>query len=292
MTPDGMAVALEAAKGWIGRRQTARGLVTAAPADILAATLDRDDPPLAAGDAIPPGWHWYYFPEIVRLSETGADGHARRGGFMPAVPLPRRMWAGVRMTFRAPLRVGETIERVSTIADVRPRTGRSGTLCFVTVRHEISGPRGLGTIEEHDTVYRAPAPPGGEARTPAPTEAPAEPVWSRRIVPDPVLLFRYSALTMNSHRIHYDRTYATETEGYPGLLVHGNLTATLLLDLFRRNRSEARLETFATRALAPLFDTAAFAVQGAPGPEDGRARLWAVTPAGALAQSAEATFAP
>ena len=292
MTGPGLAEALEAAKGWTGRRQRQRGRVTAAPADVLAATLDREDPPLEEGDAIPPGWHWYYFPEVVRLAETGPDGHAAKGAFMPAVPLPRRMWAGVRMRFLRPLRVGEEIERVSTVAEVAPKTGRSGTLCFVTVRHEIFGPDGLATVEEHDTVYRAPA--SAQAKCAAarrPADAPPEaPAWSRRVAPDPVLLLRYSALTMNSHRIHYDRDYATRTEGYPGLLVHGNLIATLLLDLFRRERPDARLRTFATRALAPLFDTAPFTVAGAPGPDQGAAKLWALTPAGAVAQSAQVAF--
>ncbi len=282
--------ALERARGWVGRSRTATGLITAAPADILAATFDRDDAPLADGDPIPPGWHWYYFPEVVKLSETGADGHAARGSFMPPVPLPRRMWAGVRMRFDRPLRVGETATRVSTVADVTPKTGRTGTLCFVTVRHEISGEAGLATLEEHTTVYRGDA--AGAAARPgaaAPPQVP-EAVWSREVDPTTVLLFRYSALTMNSHRIHYDRDYVTGAEGYPGLLVHGNLTATLLLDLFRRARPHAALRTFAVRALAPLFDGAPFTVAGAPGPGPGEGRLWALTPAGGLAQSAEIAF--
>lgn len=281
---------LERARGWIGRSETATGPIAAAPADILAATFDRDDPPLKNGDPIPPGWHWYYFPEVVKLCETGPDGHKAKGGFMPPVPLPRRMWAGVRMRFDRPLRVGETARRVSTIADVAPKSGRSGTLCFVTVRHEIFGEDGLATYEEHTTVYRE-ADAGSAADAPAPREAPdIETVWSREIEPTPVLLFRYSALTMNSHRIHYDRDYVTGVEGYPGLLVHGNLITTLLLDLFRRARPEATLRTYAVRALAPLFDGTPFTVAGAPGPGEGEGRLWALTPAGGIAQSAEITF--
>ena len=282
--------ALEAARDWIGRGRTAAGLITAAPADILAATFDRDDPPLVAGDAIPPGWHWYYFPEAVKLSETGPDGHAAKGGFMPAVPLPRRMWAGVAMTFERPLRVGQAVRRVSTIADVTLKNGRAGPLCFVTVRHEIFGPDGLATVEDHDTVYRGAAPAAGASAPPRADEPPAEAVWRREIRPDPVLLFRYSALTMNSHRIHYDRDYVTGVEGYPGLLVHGNLVATLLLDLFRRALPAVRLETFAVRALSPLYDTAPFTLAGAPGPEPGTAKLWAVSSTGGIAQSAEVTF--
>ncbi len=282
--------ALDSAKDWIGRSQTATGLITAAPADILAATFDRDDPPLAKGDAIPPGWHWYYFPEVVKLSETGPDGHAAKGGFMPAVPLPRRMWAGVEMSFERPLRVGQAVRRVSTIADVVAKEGRAGPLCFVTIRHEIFGPEGLATVEHHNTVYRGAAPAGSTTAPPRADTPPAEAVWRREIRPDPVLLFRYSALTMNSHRIHYDRDYVTGMEGYPGLLVHGNLIATLLLDLFRRAQPTAELETFAVRALSPLYDTASFTLAGAPGPEPGTAKLWAVSLAGKIAQSAEVTF--
>lgn len=285
-----LATALEAAKGWIGRSRTVTGQITAGPADMLAATFDRDDPPLGEGDAIPPGWHWYYFPEVVKLSEVGPDGHASKGGFMPAVPLPRRMWAGVKMTFELPLRVGQPVRRTSTIAEVVPKEGRNGTLCFVTVRHEIFGPEGRATVEDHNTVYRGAAPTGSTSAPAGRDDPPAEVVWQREIRPDPVLLFRYSALTMNSHRIHYDRDYVTGVEGYPGLLVHGNLITTLLLDLFRRERPDATLKTFTVRALSPLFDTAPFTVAGAPGAEAGTAKLWAVTPTGAIAQSAEVTF--
>ena len=281
---------LEAARNWIGRSQTATGLITAAPADILAATFDRDDPPLVEGDAIPPGWHWYYFPEAVKLSETGPDGHAAKGGFMPAVPLPRRMWAGVKMSFERPLLVGQAVRRVSTITDVTPKDGRSGPLCFVTVRHEVFGPEGLATTEDHDTVYRGAAPTVSASAPPRADKAPTGTVWLREIRPDPVLLFRYSALTMNSHRIHYDRDYVTGVEGYPGLLVHGNLIATLLLDLFRRAHPAARVETFTVRALSPLYDDAPFTLTGAPGPDAGTAKLWAVSPAGRIAQSGAVTF--
>ena len=226
----------------------------------------------------------------MKLCETGPDGHKDKGGFMPPVPLPRRMWAGVRMRFDRPLRVGETARRVSTIADVVPKIGRSGALCFVTVRHEIFGEDGLATHEEHSTVYRG-ADPGGTAAAPARRAGPAiEAAWSREVDPTTVLLFRYSALTMNSHRIHYDRDYVTGVEGYPGLLVHGNLITTLLLDLFRRARPRSTLRTYAVRALAPLFDGAPFTVAGAPGPGAGEGRLWALTPAGGIAQTAEITF--
>ena len=275
-------------QGWVGKSETVDGLVTASQADILTATLDRDDKPFRDGDAMPPAWHWICFPEVVRLAETGPDGHPARGSFMPPVPLPRRMWAGSKLEFHQPIRVGERIRKVSTVTDVTPKTGSSGALCFVTVRHEISGAGGLATVEDHTTVYRAPADPAAPA--PPPRPAPAEARWHRDIHPTAVLLFRYSALTMNSHRIHYDRSYVTEVEGYPGLLVHGPLTTTLILDLFRREMPAATMKTFQVRAMAPLYDIDDFSVEGAPGDEPDRVLLWALTHDGALSQSAEATF--
>ena len=217
-------------------------------------------------------------------SEIGPDGHPKRGGFLPPVPLPRRMWAGGRFTFHKPLRLEEKITRVSTVADVTVKQGRAGSLCFVLVRHEVHGEDGMALMEEHDIVYRdAPAP---NEPPPPPKAAPDGAVWNRDIVPDPVLLFRYSALTFNGHRIHYDRKYVTETEGYPGLIVHGPLIATLLVDLLRRN-TDAPLKSFKFRAVSPLFDIAPFSVHGRPG-ADGQVALWARNAQGNLAMEAEA----
>jgi 3-methylfumaryl-CoA hydratase len=270
-------------KEWIGRQETLDDRLGLFPPAALAATLDRDDAAPGEGDLLPPLWHWLYFLPRARQSEIGADGHPRRGGFLPPVALPRRMWAGGRLSFHAPLRLGEAVRRVSTIADVSAKTGRSGTLVFVLVRHEISGPGGLAITEEHDIVYRdAPAP--GEA-APAPRPAPEGAAWRRDIVADDVLLFRYSALTFNGHRIHYDRRYVTGEEGYPGLIVHGPLLATLLLDLFRREDGRA-VKSFSFKALAPVFDTTPFSVCGAP-QEDG-ARLWVRRGDGALCMEAVA----
>lgn len=279
---------LEFLKDWIGRTMEETGRVTAPNADVLSATFDRDDPLYTDGDAIPPGWHWYYFPEVVKLSETGPDGHAKRGGFMPPVPLPRRMWASNKMTFDRPLHIGEEIRRVSTITDVAPKTGRSGSLCFVTSRHEIIGENGLATTEEHTTVYRAPAEPGAPA--PEPRPAPAEATFRRGITPTPVLLFRYSAVTMNSHRIHYDRPYTTEVEGYPGLLVHGPLIATMLLDHFRREKPAATLTSSSVRAVSPLYDIYDFSLEGRIGDDGASADVWALNHQGALAMQASLTF--
>ena len=256
-------------------------MITAAPVRALAATLDRNDQEPQPGDPLPPLWHWLYFLPSHRQSELGPDGHAKRGGFLPPVPLPRRMWAGGRFEFKRPLRIGETVQRVSRIVDVKYKEGRTGPLVFVVVRHEISD----AIVEEHDIVYR------GEVAAPQdPRQAPAEAAWERVIHPDDVLLFRYSALTFNGHRIHYDRRYATEVEGYPGLVVHGPLLATLLLDLLRRNLPGAAVTRFAFRAVSPLFDVAPFAVCGKP--EGDAVKLWAKNAEGGLAMEATAAISP
>ena len=270
MTVDG-AVDLEHLREWIGRTETRVDHATATPMAALSATLDRDDPEPANGSEVPPLWHWTYFVPLARQSEIGPDGHSKRGGFLPPVPLPRRMWAGGRLEFHAPLRVGDDITRTSRILDVSGKTGRSGMLVFVTVRHEYATTRGLALTEEHDIVYREN--PRADAPVPKPQPAPVDESFSREIAPDPVLLFRYSALTFNGHRIHYDRPYVTQVEGYPGLIVHGPLIATLLVDLVRRNLPQARIRRFSFRALRPLFDIHRFTVCGRHD-GNGRVALW------------------
>jgi 3-methylfumaryl-CoA hydratase len=281
-------VHLEQLKQWIGRTETRSDVVTVTPVAALAATLDRADALPQPGETLPPLWHWLYFLPVDRQSDLGADGHAQRGGFLPPVPLPRRMWAGGRLQFHHPLRVGEAITRVSRIVDVKLKQGRTGALVFVLVRHEIGNAEGVAITEEHDIVYRA-HPADGEPAV-APIAAPADFAWRRTIRPDEVLLFRYSALTFNGHRIHYDRRYATEVEGYPGLVVHGPLIATLLLDLLRRSLPHANVARFQFRAVSPLFDGAPFAVCGKP-VDGGPVRLWAQNAGGALAMDASVDLA-
>jgi 3-methylfumaryl-CoA hydratase len=272
---------------WIGKQSSTEALVTAYQADALTATLDRDDPLYKKGDAIPPGWHLFYIREVVKLRDTALDGHPKRGDFLPPIDLPRRMWAGTQATYHKPIHVGETIRNVTTIEAVTPKVGKTGNLVFLKLKHEISGDDGVATTEIQDVVYREEAQPGAVA--PEPPPAPAEAVWKRTIHPSPVLLFRYSALTMNSHRIHYDRSYVTEVEKYPGLLVHGPLTFTLLLDLFRRENPEITLKSFAVRAVSPIYDTHDFTIEGAPG-DAGEAALWALNNDGRLAMSAKAAY--
>jgi 3-methylfumaryl-CoA hydratase len=273
-------------KTWVGRTQTLDDMITADRVAAMAATLDHDRAP-APGEALPAGWHWLYFNGAARQSEIGPDGHPRRGGFLPPVPLPRRMWAGGRIVVAAGLKVGEKARRESRIASVEAKRGRSGDLVFVTVQHRIHGEAGLALEEEHDIVYREPPEPGAPA--PKPEKALGTAVWRREVRPDPVLLFRYSALTFNGHRIHYDQPYVTEVEGYPGLIVHGPLIATLLLDLLAREAPGARLHRFEFRAKSPLFDTAPFHVNGAPAAVAGVTQLWAEGPGGDLAMAASAT---
>ena len=274
---------------WIGASETVGDTLTATPYAALAATLDRPAERPAAGTALPALWHWLYFLPLYRQSEVGADGHARRGGFLPPVELPRRMWAGSQLTFQAPLLIGDEVERTSTIDGISEKDGRSGKLVFVKVRHEIRrrGQAAPALTEFHDIVYRAA--PRPEDVPPQPVAAPGSAQWQRQVVPDDVLLFRYSALTFNGHRIHYDRRYVTQVEGYPGLIVHGPLIATLLLDLLREHVPGAVVASFEFRALRPLFDIHHFHVCGEQS-GDGSYRLWARDHQGWLAMDARATL--
>jgi 3-methylfumaryl-CoA hydratase len=273
---------------WVGKTETRTDSITSTPVAALSATLDIDAPAPHAGDPVPPLWHWMWFLPIHKQSDLGPDGHAKTGDFLPPVSLPLRMWAGGRFEFQRPLRVGQTYTRTSRILDVRQKEGRSGPLIFVIVRHEIGDADGMALSEEQDIVYRDNA-TVGEVRTVPEQAAPSDAQWERVIRPDDVLLFRYSALTFNAHRIHYDRRYATEVGGYPGLVVHGPLIATLLLDLVRRNMPDAQVGGFAFRAVSPLFDTAPFVLCGKPEGDGKTISLWAKDAAGHLATTATAT---
>jgi 3-methylfumaryl-CoA hydratase len=278
---------------WIGRSETVDDTATATPYAALAATLDVSDAGTArppAGTPLPPLWHWLYFLPLHAQSALGGDGHAQRGGFLPPVALPRRMWACGDFAFHAPLAIGDALRRTSTITDVREKTGRSGSLVFVKVRHDIrrNGQAEVALTEHHDIVYR-PAPTAHDA-APPPQAAPPESRWQRHIVPDDVLLFRYSALTFNGHRIHYDRNYVAQVEGYPGLVVHGPLIATLLMDLLRRHAPGARIAAFRFRAVRPTFDTHPFSVHGQPSADGQQVHLWACDHEGWLTMDAVATL--
>jgi 3-methylfumaryl-CoA hydratase len=263
---------------WLGRTETRDERVEPMQAVKMAATLDRPAP--QEGDALPPGWHWMLFNPAEPAAALDRDGHPKRGGFMPPIDLPRRMWAGGRLAFHTPLRVGAQAVRRSEIAKIESKTGKSGALVFVVVKHRIEVDGVLAIEEEHDIVYRA---MGGGSAVPVAPPTGAEIV--KTIAPDPTLLFRYSALTFNGHRIHYDQPYATKVEGYPGLVFHGPLTATLLMAL-AEELGGAKLARFSFRGVAPLFDTAPFAINAK---RDGdKIIAWAETPDGALAMIADA----
>lgn len=276
-------------KEWVGKTANSQDDITAFPVKALAATLDYEEQPLARGDAIAPLWHWLYFLPVHRQSETGSDGHASRGGFLPPIPLPRRMWAGSRLEFHQPLRIGESARKVSTILDVNAKTGRSGALAFVTVEHKYYGQSGLAITEEHDIVYREAASPDAPAAEAV--EARHDEEWIQEIVTDPVLLFRYSALTFNGHRIHYDKEYVTGVEHYPNLIVHGPLQATLLLELVRNNLPDATVTRFTFRGVRPAFVPQRLYVCGKRD-EDGKSvALWIRHEDGALGMTATAELA-
>jgi len=276
---------------WIGRSETVTDQIGATPIQALGATLDHPAVLPAEGQPIPPLWHWLYFLPMHCQSEIGADGHARRGGFLPPVPLPRRMWAASQFEFLAPIRVGDRVERRSTIEAVTAKEGRTGPLVFVKVRHEVrcGSVADPALVEFHDIVYREERKPGDVEPPPVLAEAGA--AWQREVVPDDVLLFRYSALTFNGHRIHYDRRYVTEVEGYPGLVVHGPLIATLLLDLLHTHLPGAAVAAFHFKAVRPTFDLHPFRLNGAPEPDGKSVRLWAQDHDGYLTMHAVALLA-
>ena len=255
---------------WVGKRETAADILEPARSNALGAALGRSGM-LAAGEDLPLLHHWLYFWDVRPPSGLGVDGHHAKGVFLPPVTRPRRMWAGGRLEFLQPLKLGEAVTRVSTIRKVESKTGRSGTLVFVTVQHELSGEAGLAIVEEQDLVYREPAAPGSIVAPSDGGEAPAA-SWRETVDPDSVLLFRYSALTMNGHRIHYDLPYARDQEAYPGLVVHGPLQATLLMDLAVRNLG-APVRRFEFRGQAPAFAGAPLHVCGELA-ENGAASVW------------------
>ena len=256
------SIDIDAMRAWIGRTESAADVITPRLVQRLNATLNRDAVIPDHGAVVPATTHWCLAPATVPMSGIGADGHPARGGFLPPVPLPRRMWAGGSLVYHDNFRVGDDVERVSKIVDVTMKEGRSGVLCFVTVEHRLSSARGLAIVERQDIVYRdaeapAPAKPAAAAAPAAPPPAPVESVLQWSFQADPVLLFRYSALTFNGHRIHYDRDYATQEEGYPGLLVHGPLQATILMELATTAKGSVPRQ-FDFRGVSPLFDGAEF----------------------------------
>ncbi|GAB3673721.1 FAS1-like dehydratase domain-containing protein [Salinisphaera aquimarina] len=268
-------------RNWIGNTVQHHDSLATTLTDRIAATLGAPRP--AAGDALPPLWHWAFFQATVDADALGADGHPARGGFLPPASDRNRMWAGGRLRFHQPLRVGEDAVCESEIGNVVEKQGRTGALLFVTVKHRILQAGELAIAEEQDIVYREPSAPKLSLDKAVPDAD-----WRQTITPDPTLLFRYSAVTFNAHRIHYDWPYVTDTEGYPGLVVHGPLIATLLLDAFTQANPRARIDTFAFRGLRPLVAPKPFDACGRI-ESAGNAALWAGNDDGP-AHEAELTF--
>ena len=276
-------------KTHVGRTQTATDVLHAGPANLLRLTLGRPEPELRDGDPLPPAWLGLYFLPRFATDALRPDGSPRDTGVIPPTPLPRRMFAGERVRFHRPLRIGETVTRETELADIAVKSGGTGTLVFATVVSRVRSGEGLAIEEERRTVFREEVTAGDRNQAPRREPAPADVPWRRRVTPDPVLLFRFSALTFNSHRIHYDRQWATEVEGYPGLVVHGPLTTTLLVDFARDQNPGRPIVAYATQARAPLFDAAPFELRGRPTASG--AELWAATPEGTVATSADVELA-
>ncbi len=273
----------------VGRKQMATDVLHVHPANLLRLALGRPEPELREGDPLPPSWLSLYFVPRFTAAELRPDGSPRDTGVVPPMPLPRRMFAGERVRLHRPLRLGERVHRELELADLSAKTGGTGTLVFSTVVSRVSGADGVALEDERRTVFREEVKAGEGNQAPRREPAPADVAWRKTIRPDPVLLFRFSALTFNSHRIHYDRTWATEVEGYPGLVVHGPLTTTLLVDFARDQNPGRRVVAYATQARAPLFDTAPFELRGRPTARG--CECWAVTPEGTVAMSAEVELA-
>lgn len=272
---------------WIGVKTSNTDIVDVSRVRRMYLTLDLEGPEHLESQALPSLWHWMFFAPEVRFSEVGDDGHPKRGGFLPPIELPRRMWAGGRLTFHRPLMVGEKVFRESTIKNIKAKSGRTGDMVFVTVSHEISTNNGIAITEEHDIVYRELSNKGVSATTYR--QASLESDFSKRITPHPVTLFRYSALTFNGHRIHYDRKYCNEVEGYPGLVFHGPLTATYLALLLEEENNGRRFSSFDFRAVKPLFDTHSFMIH-ARTQDETVYNLWTCDHEGHINMEATATY--
>lgn len=282
-----MPIDLPYLEQWVGKQESAHDQIYPTPVRALALSLNQDDAAILTSP-LRPLWHWLYFLPMSPLAEAGPDGHPERGGFLPPVPLPRRMWASSELSFHEPIAIGDRLQRTSTIQSVTHKKGRSGDLVFVSVMHHMHRDSTLCIEEVHHIVYRNL--PDADAPPPAPPAAPTNADWSRSITPDPVLLFRYSALTFNSHRIHYDAPYTQKVEGYPGLVVHGPLIATLLLDLLHEHLPHATVKQYQFRAISPTFCPDTFSIHGRLDADGTTVQLWAAHQNGGLIMSAQATI--
>ncbi len=276
-------------KDYVGRKWTTEDVITAVQMAKFSATMNRDDEPLNEGDPLPFGWHGLYFPRLHQTQELPRDGMVPEIEDGPPNPLPNRMYTGNNMRFHTPLRIGQTATKEMELLSVTPKEGRAGSLVFVDFALRISGPDWLSTEDVINFVFKEPDKSGGAPRPgqPGPTEA----TWKRQVSADMVMLFRFSAVTFNPHRIHYDHRYVTEVEGYPAILVHGPLTAIWLMELAREKNPGAVMKSFTQRARAPVFVNEQVTVLGEPSADGKSCELWAVKEDGTLAMQVDITFA-
>ena len=268
---------------WLGKTQTKCETINARQAELLAVTLGKPAP--RKNEVLPHCWHWAWFNDALPATELGRDGHPKRGGFLPPVSLPRRMWAGGHLNFISPIIVGRKIKKTSTIADIKHRKGKTGELCIVTIEHKLFDEDTLCVDEKQSLVFRED--PAQDAPAPEHIEPPSPEEITETLQPDPVMMFRYSALTFNGHRIHYDVDYARNVEGYPDLVFHAPLTATALCNLSQQLLPKGAVTSFEYRATSPLFCNAPVKLSGAM--HNGKATVWAETPTGSQAMIATAT---
>jgi 3-methylfumaryl-CoA hydratase len=286
-----IAIDEEALRRHIGTRVSDEDTATAAPIAMLAATFDRPEAVPRDGQPIPQGWHIGYFLNMAPQSTLTADGLPPSAGVLPKMPLPRRMYAGCRITFHDDIRVGDKLTRETTLSDIQVRKGSTGTLIFATQTRRISSPRGLALTEEYQGAFREEVKEGEKSGIPKREDVPTGLPWRRTVKTSAVSLFRFSAITFNPHRIHYDKPYATGAEGYPGLVVHGPYSQHCLSDFIRDMNPGKRMATFSMRARAPLFEDDPFELVGRPTADGKGAEVWALTPAGTIAMQATATLA-
>jgi len=283
------SVDISAQQKELGRTVHDEDMATLAPMLGLRVTYCRPEAPMDWGQEVPPGWHHAYFVPNAPLESLGKDGLPSDNGVLPAMPFPRRMHAGNRLTFHAPLRVGDKMRRECVFSDIQLRQGRTGPLIFTVQTRRIYNEQGLVITEENRSAFRAPIEAGSRGESPG-QPAPEKATWERTMRPDPVSLFRYSALTFNPHRIHYDRKYAMEVEGYPGVVVHGMFTGQSLIDLVRDNMPGVRITRFEFKAIAPIFDTSPCVLLGEPDAKRRHVDLWALTAQGTIGMKVDIDY--
>jgi len=283
-----MAESLESFKSYIGKSETATDVVTASVMLKFAATLGLDKAPSDKGEAVPPGWHGGFFPASHRPAQMREDGQASGGGIAPPIPLPRRRIGGTRMTFHEPLRVGDEIKKVTEIADLQIDEGPGGAMVTILEKSSISSSRGLAVVEERDMVMLSEA--RADAAPKASPAVPAEARWKRVFEPKASLLYRYSAIRFNSHRIHYDRDYVTKVEKLPGLVVQTSLICQLMIELCRSEAPNRPLSYFGFQTARQTYDTGNFTIAGLPSADEREATLWSVDSNGNVTMTATAKF--